>query len=110
MQLRHLPAHGRAVGVLFAARSDDEGPTDIYMRGYRRLEIHRCKNCGGVMFWTPVDKTYERMGVNERMLPPGSLESVLGEKAFRPALSLTLRCGECPLWVAGSIDRLNVYF
>jgi hypothetical protein len=52
------------------------GPTDIYMRGDRMLEIHRCKNCGCVMFWTPVDKTYDRMGVNARMLPPGSLETV----------------------------------
>jgi hypothetical protein len=52
------------------------GPTDIYMRGDRMLEIHRCKNCGGVMFWTPVDKTYDRMGVNARMLPAGSLETV----------------------------------
>ncbi|HEX3664229.1 MAG TPA: GFA family protein [Rhizomicrobium sp.] len=52
------------------------GPTDIYMRGDRMLEIHRCKNCGGVMFWTPVDKTYDRMGVNARMLSAGSLETV----------------------------------
>ena len=28
------------------------------------------------MFWTPVDKAYDRMGVNARMLPPGSLETV----------------------------------
>ena len=46
------------------------GPTDIYMRGDRMLEIQRCKTCGCVMFRTPVDKTYDRMGVIARSCRP----------------------------------------
>lgn len=46
------------------------GPTDIYMRGDRMLEMHRCKICGCVTHWAPVDKTAERMGVNARMMDP----------------------------------------
>ena len=67
------PAHGGAVGVLFAACRDDDGPDGHLHARRSHLEIHRCKTCGGVMFWTPVDKTYDRMGVNAHMLPPGFL-------------------------------------
>ncbi|HKD23283.1 MAG TPA: hypothetical protein VKB71_14805, partial [Rhizomicrobium sp.] len=43
------------------------GATDIYMWGDRMLELHRCKVCGCVTHWAPVDKTYDRMGVNARL-------------------------------------------
>jgi len=48
------------------------GPTDIYMRGDRMLELHYCKICHCLMWWVPVDKSYDRMGVNARMLPLGA--------------------------------------
>ena len=48
------------------------GPTDIYMRGDRMLEMHHCKTCRCLMWWVAVDKSYDRMGVNARMLPLGA--------------------------------------
>jgi len=48
------------------------GPTDIYMRGDRMLEMHHCKTCRCLMWWVPVDKSHDRMGVNARMLPLGA--------------------------------------
>jgi hypothetical protein len=52
------------------------GPTEIYMRADRMLEMHRCRACGCVMWWVAVDKTYDRMGINARMLPPGAWDAV----------------------------------
>jgi hypothetical protein len=52
------------------------GATDVYMRGDRTLELHRCRGCGCVMAWTPVDQTLDRMGINTRMLPRGSLDDI----------------------------------
>lgn len=47
-----------------------EGATDIYMWGDRMIESHRCKVCGCITHWVPVDKTYDRMGVNARLMAP----------------------------------------
>jgi hypothetical protein len=44
--------------------------TDIYMWDDRSLEFHRCRNCGCVTHWAPVDKSHDRMGVNARLMPP----------------------------------------
>jgi hypothetical protein len=52
------------------------GPTDIYMRGDRMLEMHHCKACRCLMWWAPVDKSYDRMGVNARMLPLGAWDKI----------------------------------
>ena len=49
------------------------GATDIYMWGDRILEFHRCKQCGCITHWAPVDKTYDRMGVNARLMEPDVL-------------------------------------
>jgi hypothetical protein len=46
------------------------GDTDIYMWGDRMIEFHRCKVCGIFTHWTAVDKSYDRMGVNVRLMPP----------------------------------------
>jgi len=43
--------------------------TDVYMWNDRSIEFHRCRNCGCVSHWSPVDKTYDRMGVNARLMP-----------------------------------------
>jgi hypothetical protein len=50
--------------------------TDIYMRGERKTEFHRCKHCGCVTHWTAVDKTRDRMGVNARLMAPEILTQV----------------------------------
>ena len=69
----------RRLGGLWAYYSPKRvtmtGPTEIYMRGDRVLEMHRCKTCGCVMWWVPVDKSYDRMGINARMLPLGAWDA-----------------------------------
>ncbi len=52
------------------------GLTDTYMRGPKKIEFHRCKTCGCVTHWTPVDKSRDRMGVNARLMPPEILSQV----------------------------------
>ena len=52
------------------------GATDIHLRGERALEFHRCRSCGCVMAWLPVDRSHDRMGINARMLPPEALKGV----------------------------------
>jgi hypothetical protein len=65
----------RRTGGLFAYYSPKQvrvgpGATDIYIWGDRSLELHRCKVCGCVTHWSPIDKTLDRMGVNARLMPP----------------------------------------
>ena len=52
------------------------GPTDINMWGDRMLELHRCRGCGCITHWLPVDRAYQRMGVNARMMPPQVLAAI----------------------------------
>jgi hypothetical protein len=51
------------VHILAAPRS-----TDIYMWSDRSIEFHRCRVCGCVTHWAPVDPKGDRMGVNARLL------------------------------------------
>ena len=44
--------------------------TTNYMSGDRMLELHFCKVCGCTAYWAPVDKDYDRMGINARLMPP----------------------------------------
>jgi hypothetical protein len=65
----------RRYGVLWAYYSPRAvriapAPTDIYMWDDRAIEFHRCRNCGCVTHWAPVDKTRDRMGVNARLMAP----------------------------------------
>ena len=59
--------------VRFAA---DNGPTDVYIWGDRMLEFHRCRACGVVSHWSATDPTYQRMGVNARLMPPEVLAAI----------------------------------
>jgi hypothetical protein len=68
-----LWAYYRPSQVRFAA---EPGPTDIYLWGHRILEFHRCRACGCVTHWSPVDRTYERMGVNARLMAPEVLAAI----------------------------------
>jgi hypothetical protein len=65
----------RRYGALWAYYSPEDvqvtkDATDIYLWGRRMLEFHRCKRCGCVTHWEAVDKTYNRMGVNARLMTP----------------------------------------
>jgi hypothetical protein len=57
----------------FVTISPPSGATDIYQWGERRLEFHRCKECGCITHWAPVDKSRDRMGVNARLMPAEAL-------------------------------------
>jgi hypothetical protein len=49
------------------------GATDFYVHGDKTIEMHRCRVCGCFTHWAPVDKEYDRMGVNCRMMEPAVL-------------------------------------
>jgi hypothetical protein len=71
----------RRYGVLWAYFSPKDvqvtkDATDVYTRGPRETEFHRCKHCGCVTHWTAVDKTRDRMGVNARLMAPEILSQV----------------------------------
>jgi hypothetical protein len=50
--------------------SPPDAATDIYMWDDRSIEFHRCRICGCVTHWSPVDKSRRRMGVNARLMEP----------------------------------------
>ena len=52
------------------------GLTDVFMLGPKKIEFHRCKICGCVTHWAPLDKTRDRMGVNARLMAPEVLSQV----------------------------------
>jgi hypothetical protein len=65
----------RRYGVLWAYYSPRQvrvapaaGATDVYIWGDRKIEFHRCKACGCVTHWAPVDPTEDRMAVNARLM------------------------------------------
>jgi hypothetical protein len=65
----------RRYGVLWAyyspkdVRIDSGGKEpDKYLWGDKQLYFARCKDCGCVTHWHPVDD-YDRMGVNARLMP-----------------------------------------
>jgi len=71
----------RRYGALWAYYSPKDveltnDATDIYVWGRKMIEFHRCKRCGCITHWAPVDKTYDRMGVNARLMVPEVLDQV----------------------------------
>lgn len=67
----------RRLGTLWAYYKHSEvkiipatGATDTYMWNKRILAFHRCKVCGCATHWYPVDMSYDRMGVNARLMAP----------------------------------------
>ncbi len=67
----------RRYGVLWAYYPPNQvtitpanGATDIYMWDDRAIEFHRCKVCGCVTHWAPVDRKAAQMGVNARLMEP----------------------------------------
>ena len=64
------------------------GGTDIYVWGERQLEFHRCKDCGCITHWAHIDKGFDRMGVNARLLQPESAANEPSTNARRLAVIL----------------------
>ena len=60
------------------------GATTIYMWGDKMLESHTCKFCACMTHWSPVDKSYDRMGVNARMMDPQILAAARVKKSAGP--------------------------
>jgi hypothetical protein len=64
----------RRLGALWTYYSPRQvkisGATNIYLWNERIIEFHSCKVCACTTHWAPVDKSYDRMGVNARMMPP----------------------------------------
>jgi hypothetical protein len=60
------------------------GGTAIYMWGDRELEFHSCKICACSTHWSPVDKTFDRMGVNARMMAPEIVAAARVRKSAGP--------------------------
>lgn len=59
-------------------------PTDFYIWGEKRIEFHRCKKCGCVTHWAPVDENASEMGINCRMLEWQDLENYEVKKTPGP--------------------------
>jgi hypothetical protein len=59
--------------VRFAA---ENGPTDTYTWGDRRIEFHRCRTCGCTTHWLASDRADERMGINARLMPSEVLAAI----------------------------------
>lgn len=64
----------RRSGLLWAyyppSQVQVSGPTDTYVWGDRSLALHRCRTCGLVSHWRAFDASYDRMGINARLLDP----------------------------------------
>ncbi len=50
-----------------------DAATDVYRWHHRSIGFHRCRSCGCVTHWAPVDPARNRMGVNARLLDPAVL-------------------------------------
>jgi hypothetical protein len=47
--------------------------TDTYEWDDRSLAFHRCRTCGCLTHWSPLNRDPDRMGINARLLPPETL-------------------------------------
>ena len=72
----------RRYGVLWAYYDPAEvvlpqdGSTEIYEWDDRSIRFHRCRICGCVSHWYPLDPARARMGINARLFPLGMLDGV----------------------------------
>ena len=83
-----LPEKGRRpLGLLFAEtgarHSAGQRNCDLYV-GDRSIEFHSCKVCACSTHWSPVDKTFDRMRVNARMMAPEVLAAARVHKSAGP--------------------------
>lgn len=79
----------RRKGALWAYYSPKNvritGDTHIYMWGDKDIEFHSCKVCACSTHWSPADKTFDRMGVNARMMDPEVFGAIPIRKTSGPS-------------------------
>src|ERR1700748_793536 len=63
----------------------DGEPTEFYIWGCKEIQFHRCKKCGCMTHWKAVDKNYNLMSVNCRMLEREDLGKFEIKKSDGPA-------------------------
>ena len=61
------------------------GSTHVYMWGDKEIEFHSCKICACSTHWSPADKSFDRMGVNARMMEPEVLAAASVRKIAGPS-------------------------
>lgn len=49
------------------------GTTGTYLWDDRSIAFYRCRFCGCVTHWSPTDPARKRMGINARLLDPGTV-------------------------------------
>lgn len=54
----------------------DMAATQTYALDDRTIRFHRCKNCGCVSHWSPVDPARAKMGINARLFLQGTLDHI----------------------------------
>ena len=81
----------RRYGVLWAYYPADEvklqhdlDATETYIWNQRMIEFHRCRTCGCVAYWTPVNKTTNRVGINGRLFDEAEVLDVRVEQRPGP--------------------------
>jgi hypothetical protein len=62
-----------------------EGGTLIYVWGDRMIEFHACKTCHCTTHWASIDKTYDRMAINARLVAPEILAGATVRRSDGPA-------------------------
>ncbi len=71
----------RRYGVLWAYYPiaevvvDARQPTDTYAWNGKNVDFHRCGTCGCITHWLPRKPTRTSMGINARLIEPGSLKN-----------------------------------
>lgn len=81
----------RRIGGLWAYYSPREvrvittsGSTASYIWGDKMIERHWCTVCGCTTHWLAIDSTYDRMGVNARLMDPDVVAAAKYEKITGP--------------------------
>jgi hypothetical protein len=81
----------RRYGTLWAYYRPDEvrllctpNATETYCWGSKEIEFHRCRACGCVTHWAPIDKSETKMGVNGRLFDEADVAQVPVEQSEGP--------------------------
>jgi hypothetical protein len=81
----------RRYGTLWAYYRPDEvrllctpNATETYCWGAKEIEFHRCRACGCVTHWAPIDKSETRMGLNGRLFDEADVAQVPVEQSEGP--------------------------
>ena len=81
----------RRYGVLWGYYRPDQlrllcepDATQIYSRGEKTLEFHRCRTCGCVTHWQSTDRSASRMAINGRLFDPADIADVAVRQSAGP--------------------------